>query len=324
MPGEKHMPRLFYRRWMTALIGFGFLFTWSGYRSLAADSTPTPTLTVEPAATQEGTLAPLNVLFGPGTFKFPFPAAGLADLSSYRATLTLTFKGTNSGQSTQSTAWSRTYVMLTSQKPAARQLTINSSDSAATPVFTTEMSGVVYSHDGQNDCIATTAQQGNSLAERLESAGFLPGVIGAEGGSSETVNSVTASHYTFDERALGQKGITQSKGELWVATTGGFLVKYRLVTTGGADYFGDGITGTISSDYELTDVNQPITINLPADCPAGMVDAPLMPDVTNVFKAPGLLSYSTVSSVTDVTAFYQSSLWLWVGRCQAHHPLARP
>jgi hypothetical protein len=38
-----------------------------------------------------------NVAFGPGVFNHPEPAMGLAELSSYKATLTLSFDGTNAG-----------------------------------------------------------------------------------------------------------------------------------------------------------------------------------------------------------------------------------
>jgi hypothetical protein len=39
-----------------------------------------------------------------------------------------------------------------------------------------------------------------------------------------------------------------------------------------------------------------------------MVDAPLLPDATNVLNVPSLLAYDTASSSTDAAAFYQEQL----------------
>jgi hypothetical protein len=151
-------------------------------------------------------------------------------------------------------------------------------------------------------------EQGNSLADWLEPAGFLTSVIGADKAGGETVNSVPVNHYSFDERALGQLGIAKSTGEMWVASDGGYIVKYTLTTKGDANAFGKGIEGTLTWDYELTDANQPVAIQLPKDCPAGMVNAPRLPGASNVLNMPSVLTYDTSSSLTDAAAFYQKQI----------------
>jgi hypothetical protein len=50
---------------------------------------------------------------------------GLSDLSSYRATLTISFAGAATGQPLE---WTRAYTLLVSQNLPARQLTIDASD----------------------------------------------------------------------------------------------------------------------------------------------------------------------------------------------------
>jgi len=248
-----------------------------------------------------------DVAFGPGDFILAEPAAGLSDLSSYTATLSLSFAGTEAGESSQ---WSKTYVMLASQEPLARWLTTESSGDLPDldAVFMAEADGAAYERLGENACTAIVIEQGNSLGERLEPAGFLTGVIGAEEAGSETVNDTAANHYTFDQRALGQSGLAESTGEMWVASEGGYIVRYLVTTQGDATYFGEGIEGTLTWDYELTEVNGTINIDLPADCPAGMVDAPLLPDASNVLNVPSVLAYETASSPADVAAFYQEEI----------------
>ncbi|MBC7811861.1 MAG: hypothetical protein H7175_11975, partial [Burkholderiales bacterium] len=111
----------------------------------------------------------------------------------------------------------------------------------------------------------------------------------------------------FDESALGITGLAEATGQLWV-TTDGTLVRLTLVATGGADYFGAGIEGTLNWDYQLTDVNQPVTVTLPVGCPSGITNIPLLPDATDIIQLPGMTSYSTLTDLPDTTAFYQAQL----------------
>ena len=303
------MAHLLSKVWKTALLGFIILIILSACLTLTpASSGTTPTY---PAGTptQDGLSVSVvgDVVFGPGSFNLTEPRVGLADLASYKATLTLSFAGTQDGKSQQ---WSKTYIMLTMKEPPTRQLTIDKSgdNSDPTPVFMAEAGGAAYERRGTDACNATVIDPGNSLADRWEPAGFLAGVRGAEAAGSETVNGVAADHYNFDERAFAQLGIAKSTGEMWVATDGGYIVKYILTTQGDANYFGEGIEGTLTWDYELTGVNQPVVFDLPTDCPAGMVNAPLLPGATTIQNVPGLLAYDTSSSLADAAAFYQKQI----------------
>ena len=298
------MRHLFSGRWTIVLFVLFFLLAASVFKSAAEDATPTasPSIGTDPA---EGESPTIKMVFGPGSFNLTMPTVGLSDLSSYRATLTVSFKGTQAGQPA---VWSHSYVMLASQNPLTRQLTIDKVGGSAAQVFMVEVNGTHYERQGASACAASVIEKDTSLAEKWEPAGFLDGVIGAEEAGSETVNGVATKHYTFDERALAQISDAKSTGELWVASDGMYIIRYMLATTGGADYFGEGIEGTISWDYELTDIGQPFTVTLPTDCPPGIVDAPLLPDATDVLSVPGLLSYSSTTSLSDVVAFYQKQL----------------
>jgi hypothetical protein len=285
------MPRIFSRRWKILLFVFIAMFV----------SSACLTLTGRPAAN-----SPANIVFGPGAFNFADTKAGLASLSSYKLMLKYSFDGTRDGKTEQ---WSKTYVMLGTNEPAARQLTIETAGNipAVDAVFMAESGGADYARLGQNSCTASVTSK-NSLAEWPDPAGFLISVIGADKAGTETVNNVAADHYTFDERALGGLGLVKSTGEMWVATDGGYIVRYLLRTKGDAGYFGKGIEGTLTWDYEVTDVNQPVAIQLPVDCPAGIVTAPQLPDATNVRSVPGMLTYDTSTKLADAAAFYQKQI----------------
>ncbi len=269
--------------------------------------TQEPSETSTNSQTPDMVSVPGDVTFGPGPFILTDTKAGLADLSSYKATLTYSFDGTQAGQAEQ---WSKTYVMLTTKEPAARQLTIETTGAIpeVETVFMAEQNGASYERSGENDCNANAIEEGISLAGWMEPAGFLTSVMGADEAGSETVNDIAANHYTFDQRALGALDIVQSAGEMWVASDGGYIVKYYVTTKGDAKYFGEGIEGTLTYDYELTEVNKPIIIGLPGDCPAGMVNAPRLPDATNVVNMPSVLMYDTASNPADAAAFYQEQI----------------
>lgn len=324
------MTHLVSRRWTISLLLLGPLIMSSACMSLTGNTptetqssegtvkplTATPLLdatSVSPIETQTLSAEPEEILvegdlvFGPGAFNLLDPTAGLSGLLSYKATLRLTFDGTEVGQPSQ---WSKTYAMLVTSTPTTRQLTIEATGqvSDSEPVFMAEFAGTAYTQRGENVCNATVIDPENLLAQQMEPAGFLIGVIGAEDASNDTINGLAVSHYLFDERALGLLDIAKSTGEIWIASDGDYVVKYILTTTGDADYFGEGIEGTVTWDYELTDVNQAIALELPKDCPAGMIDAPLLPDATDVQNMPGLLSYTTASSAIEVAAFYQHRL----------------
>src|SRR5688572_3294297 len=76
-----------------------------------------------PSGSQESNevIVEADLAYGPGTFSFPDAKTGLADLSSYKATLVLAFEGTRDGQPSQ---WSKTYILHSTNEPAARQLII--------------------------------------------------------------------------------------------------------------------------------------------------------------------------------------------------------
>ncbi len=272
-------------------------------------SEPSPTSPPEEATIEQPGELTLQqeMVFGPGSFIYTDTRAGLAKLTSYQASLTLTFEGTRAGQASK---WSQTYTLLANNEPAARTWTIEKSGDIPylASAFMAEMNGLDYERRGELECTGTEIQEGDSLTDRFELASFLTGVIGAEEAGTDRVNDVVANRYTFDQRALGEQDLTEATGEMWVASEGGYIVRYLLTTKAGADYFGEGVEGTMTLSYELTEPNQPVTIELPEDCPPGMVDAPLLPDAVDIEKMPGALIYNTSTSLADTAAFYQEQI----------------
>jgi hypothetical protein len=296
---DKRMMRLLLKRSSIALIVLALVLL-SGGGAVAQD-TPTE----EPDTTSVPISEPFEVTFGSGSFDLLSPMVGLSDLPSYRATLMVSFQGTIGEQPA---AWTRTYTLLVSQDTPARQLTIDASDASDGPLMRAEIDDVFYEWQEGSLCVASVPELSTSPSEVFEPASFLNSVIGAEEAGSETVNGITSTRYTFDESAQAASGIAESTGELWIASDGGYLVRYVLGTTGGPAYFGQGIEGTLTWDYQLEEVGLPLVIELPADCPPALLDFPMLPDAADVLEFPGSTSYTTTSGLEETLAFYEEQV----------------
>lgn len=298
------MANSFMRR-LSLAIGVFLLTISSACASATQPTTPQAASLAATPEEQPGVQAEREL--GPGEFDLPDPQAGLAELSSYSSTLTMTFEGKAEGQPAQ---WTRTYALRSSKDPAARLWTMETTEAIepVEPVGRAESRGADYEIFGDGSCVARVLDPANSGLADLEPAGLLSGLLGAEASGHEALEGIEADHYTFDERALLQAGQTKSSGEVWVASEGGYVLRFHDETTAGEEFFGEGTEGTLQRDYQLTEVNQPVTIELPASCPLGLVDAPRMPDAASVLSVPGMLQYESAASVGDVRAFYEQEL----------------
>ncbi len=96
---------------------------------------------------------------GSGPFNLPDPKVGLSDLSSYQATLTLSFDGTHDGRAEK---WSRAHTTPLVQRTACRSAGLSRHGQAADtdPVFMAEAEGADYQRVGENVCSASSIEVG--------------------------------------------------------------------------------------------------------------------------------------------------------------------
>jgi len=255
------------------------------------------------AVATDSPATPAATTFGPGSFNLQ-PSTGLADLKGYQATLNIDFKGNMGGQPNP---WSETLAILVRGKPTARALTATYKGkaplAASVLAWSAAMNGMFYFRAEDGACIGhiIQAQADPNVGPLVpEPADFLPALIGAEDAGAKTVNGVAATGYKFDERALGAAGQAKATGEVWVATTGGYVLKYSLNL--------QDSDGTLTWAYDVTKADQPADTTLPKDCPGGLVDAPAMDDAQNVKRLPGITLFTTQSTVAQVADFYQKQL----------------
>lgn len=129
------------------------------------------------------------------------------------------------------------------------------------------------------------------------------------------VNGVLCNEYIFDEKGLTDasgQGITRAQGKVYVAVDGGYMVKL-LMEADTKSLMGDTAfdEGTIYMELGISDINQPITIEPPAEIEeqqSKQEDIPMLPDANIEFSSAELITYLTGSSVADAAAFYEDQM----------------
>lgn len=181
----------------------------------------------------------------------------------------------------------------------------------------TQIGDVMYMNsadEGEEPTCITTSQEG---AETNQSPPFSPDtwLSGSDLSTAqlvdgnENVNGVSTSHYrqTNVEGALAA-GFTNYEVNIWIANDGNYVVRETLVGDGPLLTEGSG-EGHMEWEYNLLDVNGPVTIEPPANCEAPVgSDFPKMADATGVSTFGATLTYTTASPIADVVAFYNEQL----------------
>lgn len=244
----------------------------------------------------------------------PEPAASLDQLSSYRGEVVVSFKGTRGGQPYE---WTENWLVARTTDPQAYLVTLDMPGEEAPSTggwLRGQVSGVAYARSGREaPCSAWVISEEDQPSE-LGEGGFnplenLPPVSGASPvGAPEPVEGILSQHYRFDENAVDAAGVAKAAGDLWVAVDGGQLMKYSLRAEGGSEYFGQGVEGSMTWEYTLTQPNQLGEIPLPYDCPLGLIEVPTLPDATDTIVQPGFLGYLTSTDAPGAAAFYQERL----------------
>ena len=240
------------------------------------------------------------------------PAQGLSALHSYRASLRLSFDGTQLGGPSK---WSQNFTMMVSDAPKTRLMKTESTglgqQASYYPALTGEMNDVNYTRSLPADnCQGDFLPQGGisaadlssslpELARRLP----VPQTMTANGNPQE-INGVSAQPYIFDAAAIRAAGASVD-GKAWLAVEGGYLVKYELQLKGGNDFFDQDTSGTFTWEYDLQAINQPDATALPPDCPIPLPDLPLPDGAQDIVNYPGYTSFTTSASVSDTADFYK-------------------
>lgn len=174
-------------------------------------------------------------------------------------------------------------------------------------------------------CITTPASEAqNTFSDTLDANQFLNDVGEATLVGEETINGIETLHYTFDETAM-QAEMSQfnwAQGDVYIAKEGNYVVRFRIEGEGAVNDVGvavlegsaddtNPIIGLMVIQMDVTNINEPVEITIPAECEnSGMAasDYPMLEDAYDSSSFGGIISYKTDTSFADAVAFYQESL----------------
>lgn len=238
---------------------------------------------------------------------------GLATLKSYKAHLLLKFVGKDEeGKDVNATL---DLVEEFIANPQARRIILLSigntqpNQTGSIEMITIGDTGyLVFESEGKKSCISTSASETNT--EALFTPEMLGGISGAKYVKTETVNGVKAKYYTWKEGGLTGMGFASAKGDVWVAVDGNYVVKYTAEGTGKGSLFGSSgkEEGTITIEYNVTNINGSFKIEPPKDCESAASDIPIMADAQNKSMFGDMISYESASSFEDVVNFYKKEM----------------
>lgn len=210
-----------------------------------------------------------------GTLTTPI-LAGLASLNSYQWQMSATTVGpTDADRSEMAVSGASDseaelrYVKTTTTESSADypEPDTSSSETWTTADSTCEFDGEEYMAESANPFMADMGDVLTGVFDIVIPAGNATKV------GTETIAGVQADHYTFSIEGLGAGSgtqVDQNTGELWVAVDGGYLLKYQVNTSlRSTPADGSAVeTYSLALTLELTSVNQPVGITVPAGCAA--------------------------------------------------------
>ena len=225
---------------------------------------------------------------GPGELVL-HPGEGIDTLGGHRAALTESLDG----------VWSITTTLVSNGDARAQTVERTGDVPEGYPEagWTALVGGAIYQADG-DQCSAGLAgdDAGQAFAEPVT---LLPGLVGASLERAESIDGVDVNSYTFDGLALGIPDAAVASGRVSVAISDRHVVRYSMSVTGGEDELGEGMTGTLTTTYELADVGAPPAIELPPGCPPGKIEFLVPLEATGVTEWPGQTSFTLAGNVEN-------------------------
>lgn len=231
------------------------------------------------------------------------PAAGLEKLTHYRADLTQTIKAKTSGGPVERT---ERFSMAVWRAQKAIFETIDTVNDAGETLKLA--AGIVdqaeYFLPGAETGCRVYWNQENIQVNEFTLTGYLFPLHSGSAAGEEAVGGIAARVYDVNTDSLGVKGV-EASGKVWLAADGGYLLKYHLELSGSDALYGKGASGTMTLDYELSEVNSDAPVSYPGDCQPVLTDIPATDDAQDVHRQPGWLWYVSPSTPDQVQAFYE-------------------
>ncbi|HZK61290.1 MAG TPA: hypothetical protein VFC41_04385 [Anaerovoracaceae bacterium] len=132
--------------------------------------------------------------------------------------------------------------------------------------------------------------------------------------ADEMVNGIKSDHYQISNVSLSNSIVTKDPADVWVAQDGGYVVRFigkgEGVTT--SLTVGATVTGEITWQYELTDINQISAIEIPQICldatQNAQQDLPILDNPVELNVLGQIISYKSTESSEQAANFYKEKM----------------
>jgi len=242
----------------------------------------------------------------------------LDDLDSYRGVLNLTLQGQNQNGENVTRTLELVNEAIKAQKAwhvSTRGDAINpGSDNSPAELFTMGEKTYIFTPlSSAKPCFiqSTSASNFASTAYERFTDLFLQLTTGDLIAKGETVNGISSDHFVLAGAQFLFGNPTSQKGEIWLAQKGGYPVRFTGQAEGVFSLSSETITGSVSWDYNLTDVNQLATTSLPQACldeETIGADVPILPDAADQTTYGGAINYNSPTTPAAAADFYRTQL----------------
>jgi hypothetical protein len=132
---------------------------------------------------------------------------------------------------------------------------------------------------GEGECVYLPAEGDEAMDPEVFKPDDVLGQDTRRVQPDEYVNDILCHHYVIDRTDPADES-NRTEGEVWIAAEGNYIVKYTLQIKSTDPDTGD--TGRANWEYEVSDINAPITIERPTDCEEAVVgEFPGVPSPTD-------------------------------------------
>ncbi|MCC6147092.1 MAG: hypothetical protein IT308_05940 [Anaerolineaceae bacterium] len=242
----------------------------------------------------------------------------LNDLESYRGVLNLTLQGQN--QTGESVTRSLELVNETIKSQNARHVSVRGdainpgSDNTPSELFVLGQKAYIFTPvSSAKPCFILSADPINFTHTSYEEftdlfARLTTGDLIAKG---EEVNNTPSDHFVLSAAQMLFGTPASQQGEIWLAQDGGYPVRFTGQAEGTFSLSSETITGTAQWEYNLLEVNQLGSIELPQACldeESISTDIPILPDAGDQTTYGGTISYNSPTAPAAAANFYRTEL----------------
>jgi hypothetical protein len=291
---------------------------------------PTQAIAAEATQAPEPTAAPADTPVSGSAEGTGLDASSLtseSSLSSYRSKTSIVTTGVKDGENvTESMEFTVEYT----SDPLVEHVIMSGTNVDGTGAQGIEMyntTDTTYMKMG-DQWMSVPASEDNQIGQSLLTADdMLATTCGWEKEKDTEVNGIAVEHYTATkDRILScsgiglladTSGITDAGGDLYVAKDGNYIVQMDFYYAGTNLDFSLGTAdesvqeGRLEIHTEMSDVNQPFTIQIPEEATsAGALpeDIPFPDDAQEVGNMFGMITFNSPSTAQEVADYYKSEM----------------